>query len=126
MKITPEQIAGIIHEANRQLRIVLGESPGPHWMECDPQMRETTVNGVIKAQAGATPEELHEEWVALKGAQGWTIGQYKDVRRRKHPCMVPYDELPPEQQLKDQMFHAMVHVLSQGRVAILTDAHEAR
>lgn len=112
--LTIEAIASVIHEANRQLRIMLGESPGPHWKEADPQLRETSVNGVEKALKGATPEELHEEWVRIKLSQGWTLGPMKDVKRKLHPCLIPYAELPPEQQLKDHLFHAMVEVLKDG------------
>lgn len=119
MKITPEQIASIVHEANRQLRLVLGCSPGPHWTECDQPLKDSVVNGVEKALKGATPEELHEEWVVCKGSQGWTWGVIRDHRNRRHPCMVPYAELPPDQQLKNQVFHAMVHAISQGQGALV-------
>lgn len=122
MKITPEQIAGVIHEANRQLRLALGESPGPHWMECDHQHRESVINGVLAAQEGASPQELHEEWVRFKTAQGWTKGPHRDHSRRQHPCMVPYADLAPAQQLKQEMFHAMARALSYGQMAILIES----
>lgn len=125
MDLTPDQIAGVIHEANRQLKLVLGHSPGPHWMECDQQLRESVINGVRKAQEGMPPKELHEEWVQFKAEQGWTWGAIKDVRHRKHPCMVPYAELPPDQQIKNHMFHAMVRALSQGKMAILTNSRQS-
>jgi hypothetical protein len=124
MKITPEQIASIIHEANRQLRLVLGCSPGPHWTECDQQLKDSVVNGVEKALDGATPQELHEEWVVCKSAQGWTWGVIRDHRHRRHPCLVPYDELPPDQQLKNQMFQTMVRVLSQNEETVVVRKSE--
>lgn len=35
---------------------------------------------------------------------GWTYGPVKDVEAKKHPNLVPYDELPPDQRAKDILF----------------------
>jgi hypothetical protein len=114
-KLTAEDIASIIHEANRQHRLVMGQAPGPHWGETRAEVRASATNGVVKALEGYTPEELHQEWVEFKGAQGWTWGPYKDRVNRRHPCMVPYEDLPEHEQVKDHMFIAMVNAL-RGRM----------
>lgn len=112
-KLTPENIASIIHEANRQHRLVMGHAPGPHWGETRAEVRASAVNGVEKALQGYTPEELHAEWVEFKGAQGWTWGPYKDRVNKRHPNLVPHETLPPEQQVKDRLFIAMVNALKE-------------
>lgn len=40
-------------------------------------------------------------WVSYKAADGWRYGPFKDPVAKTHPCMVPYDKLPPEQRVKD-------------------------
>jgi hypothetical protein len=47
-----------------------------------------------------------------KVADGWVYGPVKDAVKREHPCMVPFTELPREQQAKDFIFRAVVHALS--------------
>lgn len=46
-----------------------------------------------------------------KAAEGWVYGPVKDVDAKKHPCMVPFAELPVLQQAKDFIFRAVVHAL---------------
>lgn len=111
MSLTLEQIASIVHEANRRLRLVLGQAPGPHWQEMDERNQSATMNGVTRALEGASPEELHTEWLSFRSAQGWVWGAIKDTTRKKHPCMLPWAELPEHERMKTDLFHAMVGVL---------------
>ena len=38
-------------------------------------------------------------------------GPVKDLDAKQHPCMVPFEQLPVEQQAKDYIFRAVVHAL---------------
>ncbi|MFO1531870.1 MAG: RyR domain-containing protein [Kiritimatiellia bacterium] len=40
--------------------------------------------------------------MAAKVRDGWKHGAVKDARARTHPCLVPYDGLPPDEQEKDR------------------------
>jgi ryanodine receptor 2 len=41
----------------------------------------------------------HDLWAQLRLAQGWTCGPQRDDGAKKHPCLVPYEELPePEKE----------------------------
>ena len=111
MDLTPEQMASVVHEMNRQFRLVLGQAPGPHWNEADDQLKAVSVNGVKQALAGVTSEQLHQTWVDFKRSQGWIWGPHKDVPNRRHPCMVPYEHLPEHEKVKDHMFNAVVEVM---------------
>lgn len=39
-------------------------------------------------------KNVHEVWAANRVSQGWTYGPLRDDRTKKHPCLVPYEELP--------------------------------
>ena len=60
-----------------------------------------------------TPEESHENWRKVKDAEGWVYGPVKDAEAKTHPCMVPYEELPSAQIIKDHLFQAVVRVCSE-------------
>lgn len=50
----------------------------------------------------------HDNWMAEKVADGWVYGEVKDPAAKTHPCIVPFDQLPPEQQFKDRLFATIV------------------
>lgn len=108
-----EGIARVCHEANRAWQRVTGDPvPSPSWAAAPEWQRASAVEGVQAAIAGATPRGLHESWMRAKLADGWTFGAIKDAEVRTHPCLVPYDELPPEQRRKDDLFGAIVAALT--------------
>lgn len=37
---------------------------------------------------------VHEAWARLRVAQGWQYGPVRDDAGKRHPGLVPYDELP--------------------------------
>ena len=59
----------------------------------------------------AGPQASHESWMAQKIAEGWVYGEVKDPERKTHHCIVPFADLPREQQAKDYLFRAVVHAL---------------
>ncbi|WP_433355591.1 RyR domain-containing protein [Microtetraspora malaysiensis] len=94
------------------LQIANGDAAvSPHWDDAPEWQRDTMINGVLRALDGATPQELHESWHAEKLADGWTYGPVKDAVAKTHPCLVPYEDLPDAQRLKDYMFQAIVRAI---------------
>ena len=47
-------------------------------------------------------ENTHENWSALRIAQGWTWGSERNDVRKEHPCLVAYDELPETEKQYDR------------------------
>ena len=47
-------------------------------------------------------ENLHEVWAKARIDEGWTYGEKRDDIHKKHPCLVPYDELPEEEKEYDR------------------------
>lgn len=107
-----ESIARVVHCANQELQRQAGEFPSPAWDACPPEMHASTVEGVSKARHGAAPAELHESWCQFKREHGWIWGAEKNADTKTHPCLVPYDELPTRQRVKDAVFAAIVGALS--------------
>lgn len=44
----------------------------------------------------------HDVWAAQRMSDGWTYGPSRDDANRRHPCLVPYDELPDSEKEYDR------------------------
>lgn len=111
MKI--EQIAAIAHAANAEYCRQLGDHSQPQWDDAPGWQKSSAINGVKfhRDNPNAGPEHSHNSWLAQKEAEGWKYGPAKDPEKKEHPCFVPYDKLPKEQQAKDYLFRGVCHAL---------------
>lgn len=106
-----ENAAMVAHETNRSYCQSIGDNSQMRWKDAPEWQRESARQGVIfhcknpKADTAAS----HENWFKQKQEDGWSYGPTKDPENKKHPCMVPYKELPVEQQIKDYIFKNVVH-----------------
>lgn len=66
------------------------------------------------ANPGAGDSASHDSWMRQKVADGWVFGEVKDPEAKTHPCMVPFDELPRDQQFKDRLFRTIAHSAAKG------------
>lgn len=109
-----EDIARICHEANAELCETQNDFSQTNWFEAPEWQKQSAINGVKfhLANPNATPEKSHENWLVEKQADGWKYGQTKNAELKEHPCFVPYNQLPKEQQAKDYLFRGIVHSLS--------------
>ena len=61
---------------------------------------------VITAEISDLTERLarntHENWAHQRISNGWSWGPARDDRKREHPCLVPYDDLPEEEKEFDR------------------------
>lgn len=48
------------------------------------------LSGLIEQLA----KNVHEVWAKGRIDEGWTYGATHDYKLKKHPCLVPYEELP--------------------------------
>jgi hypothetical protein len=112
--MTIEQIARICHEANAALCDGLGDHSQTSWDDAPEWQRTSAVSGVRFhfENPDAPANASHERWMREKLESGWRYGQVKDAEARTHPCIVPFEQLPPEQQAKDYLFRAIVHALA--------------
>lgn len=103
-----EAIARVCHEANAAYCDSIGDKTQAAWTHAPKWQRDSAIEGVKQALAGAGPRQLHESWLAHKAVDGWVYGAVKDAEAKTHPCMVDYDDLPEAQQRKDALFGAIV------------------
>ena len=47
-------------------------------------------------------ENVHDVWAKTRIVQGWTYGPERNDDEKKHPCLVPYSELPEEEKVYDR------------------------
>lgn len=106
-------IARACHEANRAYCITLGDMSQVPWDEAPPDIQQSAIAGVkfVAANPDAGDSALHFNWTVSKVAGGWKYGEVKDAVAKTHPCLVPFDKLPEEQQRKDKLFRAVVKAL---------------
>lgn len=110
--LTPCGIAQVCHEVNRAYCQALGDNSQPAWEDAPQWQKDSALLGVQLHMGGDHgPEASHESWMAQKLADGWKYGPVKDPEAKEHPCIVPFDQLPKEQQAKDFLFRAVVHAL---------------
>lgn len=104
-----EKIAEQCHEINRAWCMVNGDFSQPSWAAAPDWQKESAIKGVEFHLSGdKTPEQSHESWMEEKVRTGWVYGEVKDPELKTHPCLVPYDELPQDQKVKDALFTAIV------------------
>lgn len=106
-------IAQVCHEANRAYCAAIGDDSQSPWENAPEWQMDSAVSGVQKIADGeiTAPEQSHEGWSAHKLAEGWKYGEVKDPEAKTHPCLVPFGELPLEQQLKDRLFFSIAKTL---------------
>lgn len=106
-------VAVVCHEANRAWCAVNGDETQLPWADAPEWQRDSALKGVEFSMANPdAPASLnHDAWTAEKLADGWKFGEVKDPEAKTHPCLVPFEDLPPVQQAKDRLFKAIVGAL---------------
>jgi hypothetical protein len=109
------EMARVAHEVNRAFCQAYGDTSQLPWEDAPEWQRESAVAGVIfhLDNPDADPERSHLAWIAAKQRADWKYGPVKDVEKKEHPCMVPFDQLPIEQKAKDYLFRAVVHSMKE-------------
>lgn len=108
------QVAKLCHEVNRAYCEAIGDNSQPTWEKTSVELKVSAINGVLYtlAHPEVTPGQSHENWFHHKESTGWKYGPVKDIEKKEHPCMVPYDQLPTEQKIKDHIFTTIVKTLA--------------
>lgn len=58
----------------------------------------TELNNLIEEMS----KNVHEVWAETRISQGWMYGEERNDAEKKHPCLVPYEELSEEEKEYDR------------------------
>lgn len=97
-----ENIARIAWETNRTLQIADGENwPDEPWDSAPAERRQLCIGAVsLVCEGGVTdPAITHDYWSSGMLLDGWAWSHEKDLKRKKHPSLIPWEELTPRAQL---------------------------
>ncbi|MGM9871477.1 MAG: RyR domain-containing protein [Muribaculaceae bacterium] len=65
-----------------------------------------TTDVVLPAELMPLMEEMaknvHEVWANNRIAEGWRYGPVRDDAQKKHPCLIPYEQLPESEKDYDR------------------------
>ena len=107
------EIARVCHEVNRAYCLALGDETQFAWEDAPQWQRDSALAGVrLHLDHPETgPQASHEAWMHQKLYEGWSWGAEKDTVAKRYPCLVLYEDLPPEQRAKDFIFCGIVRAL---------------
>lgn len=107
------QIAMVCHEANRAYCATQNDQSQMPWYDAPEWQQQSAIKGVQFhiANPNSKPEDSHNSWLKEKKENGWKYGPVKDADKKEHPCFVPYEQLPLNQQAKDHLFLSIVRAL---------------
>lgn len=110
------EIARVCHQTNKAYCEEIGDDSPEDWEDAPGWQRESAINGVQFHinNPDASNSASHDNWMAEKVADGWVYGETKDPEAKTHHCIVPFGELPKDQQIKDVLFRNLVHILHFG------------
>ena len=63
-----------------------------------------------------TEVDMHNKWSADKFEAGWTYGEKLDFVKKTHPNLVPFEDLPVDQQMKDKLFLNVIDAILVARI----------
>ena len=108
------KIAKICHQANKAYCETIGDNSQPEWDAAPDWQKESAIKGVkfnfnsVGLYNSYGAHASHDSWMKEKLIDGWKYGATKDVEKKEHPCLLPYDYLPQEQKMKDFLFNSVI------------------
>lgn len=108
-------IARVAHEVNRAYCQAIGDHTQVPWDSAENWQRASACAGVehVLNDPSVTPAKQHQSWMDQKLREGWVFGEVKDGNAKTHPCLVPYEQLPEHQRVKDFLFIGVVRAIAQ-------------
>lgn len=105
-----DKIARVAHEAIRAWQAANGQDAAPPWSRAPAWQKQASREAVLWriGNRKAPPSAQHDQWMAEKAAAGWKHGAVKDGVRKTHPLMIPYEDLPEVERLKDALMAGVI------------------
>lgn len=105
-----EQAARVCHGAIKAYCETIGDYSQQSWDMAEQWQRDSAIKGVkyFLDNPTACPCAQHKAWMRDKLNNGWSYGSAKNTETKTHPNLVPYEQLPREQRIKDVLFQNVV------------------
>lgn len=71
----------------------------PHTVDTSDISLKDDLNNLVDFLAKNT----HDNWAKERIKEGWKYGHKRDDRKKEHPCLVPYEELPESEKEHDRI-----------------------
>ncbi len=112
--ITIEEAAMVINETLRGWRMAIGDEVIDTWADAAQAQRDIHIASIdwYMESPQSTAKAFHDQWRAWMYDNGWTWGEARDVEAKKHPLIVPWDDLPPLQQIKTRLCVAVMSIMA--------------
>ncbi len=84
------------------------------WKRRDEKFKKQFVNIINKyllKEKLPTPEEAHQSWMDSYFKMGWKYGKKRNIIKRTHPDLLPFNELPKDERDKDAIFLVFVWLM---------------
>ena len=100
-------IARIAYEASRQFLLIFGtvvadwDTLGQDTPDAQQLWLQQTSEAL--GQPTASAAEVHEAWVDLRLKDGWTWGDHLDLKRWRHPLLMPFRKLTEREQTRQTL-----------------------
>lgn len=109
-KMVYAYLAEKVHNINKIYCESIGDFTQVDWDKVTQVQRNGLIDAIERLIDDPTlsSEDLHNRWCECRRAEGWEYGEVKDVENKLHPCLVPYNQLPYEQIIKDNFIMAVV------------------
>jgi hypothetical protein len=97
-----EQLPEKFRSANRDLAVDVGRKLAQIGCLLTPRSAGEPEFAYRSGEVERLAELEHERWMAERLRTGWSYGAVRDEAAKRHPTMVPWDELTDEQKEKDR------------------------
>lgn len=113
-----DTIAKVCHDANKAFCETNKDWSQFSW-EVSPEWQKESCRAGVKYpldNPNSAPSDSHNNWLKVKQETGWVYGTIKDAVAvpPTHPCIVPFEQLPDKQKMKDFIFQAICHGMAKG------------
>ena len=100
----------------------------PSWDELDDDAdkdnRVTLMSETVPDIKKISAKKMHDMWVDQQAKEGWKYGESYDKKKKTHPCIVSWAELPDLEKAKDAMYLAVIKAMVElhfGIDKVMTD-----
>jgi hypothetical protein len=108
------RLTQIVYEVNRTIRMCNGQAPIPAFEDAGQAKADSLLKAIIDVWSNChyscdiDGEKQHNNWVYAKLKEGWTYGPVEDFNKKQHPNLVPFEQLPWSEKIKDALFLSVV------------------